>query len=325
MLVDITLVVVGLVVLVIGAEALVRGAASLAARLNIPPLVIGLTVVSFGTSAPELTVNLIAAFNGSPDLAVGNVVGSNIGNILLILGVCAMIVPLEVKSSTVWKEIPFALLAVVLVLIMGNDAFFDGFGYNALTRTDGIALLSLMGIFMYYVYGLAMSERGTAQEISDVGEEIKTFSVPVSAGLTLAGLGGLVLGGHLLVTGAVNIAKAAGLSEALIGLTIVAIGTSLPELATSVVAALKKQADIAIGNIVGSNIFNVFFVLGATSTITALPINATLTIDILVSVGATALLLLFMFTGGRHRLVRWEGALFLALYAGYLGYLINRG
>ncbi|PWF45457.1 sodium:proton exchanger [Massilia glaciei] len=321
---NILFIVIGLVILVAGAEGLVRGAASIAARLKISPLVIGLTVVSFGTSAPELTVNLVAASNGSPDLAVGNVIGSNIGNILLILGVCAMIVPLEVKSSTVWKEIPLALLGVVLVLIMGNDEFFDGVGFNALTRTDGMALLALMIIFMYYVFGLAKGDRAK-EEISNVGEEVKTFSLPVSSILTVAGLAGLVFGGQLLVSGATAIAKAAGLSEALIGLTVVAIGTSLPELATSVVAALKKQADIAIGNIVGSNIFNVFFVLGTTSTITALPITLALSIDILVSIGASLLLLLFMFTGKQHRLVRWEGALFLGLYVVYLIYLIDRG
>ncbi len=325
MLLDILFIIIGLGILVIGAEGLVRGAASIAASLKISPLVIGLTVVSFGTSAPELTVNLLAAFEGSPDLAVGNIVGSNIGNILLILGVCAVVVPLQVKSSTVWKEIPLALLGVVLLYVMGNDKLFDGAGFNALTRTDGIALLAVMIIFMYYVFGLAKADRANTTEISNVGEEVQTFSLSVSSFLTVAGLTGLVLGGHLLVSGATGIAKAAGLSEALIGLTIVAIGTSLPELATSLVAALKKQADIAIGNIVGSNIFNVFFVLGTTSTITALPITPMLNVDILVSVGASLLLFVFMFTGRQHRLVRWEGALFLGLYVAYLVYLIDRG
>ena len=325
MLLNILFIIAGLVILVAGAEGLVRGAASIAASLKIPALVIGLTVVSFGTSAPELTVNLLAAFSGSTDLAVGNVIGSNIGNILLILGICALIVPLEVKSSTVWKEIPLALLGVALVLIMGNDQFFDGVGYNALTRTDGIALLALMIIFMYYVFGLAKADRAGIQATGNGEGEIKMFSLPVASGLTIVGLIALVLGGRLLVSGATDIAKAAGLSESLIGLTIVAIGTSLPELATSIVAALKKQADIAIGNVVGSNIFNVFFVLGTTSTITALPITSALTIDIGVSVAASLLLFLCMFIGRQHRLVRWQGALFLVLYALYLIYLIDRG
>lgn len=325
MFIDIIFIVIGLVILIAGAEGLVRGASSLAANLNISALVIGLTVVSFGTSAPELTVNLLAAANGSPDLAVGNVVGSNIGNILLILGICAIIVPLKVKSSTVWKEIPLALLGVLLLLIMGNDRFFDGVGFNSITRTDGITLLALMVIFMYYIFGLAKGSRQKTEEIEDVGEEVRLYSVPASGLLTLAGLVALVAGGRLLVSGATNIAEAAGLSEALIGLTIVAIGTSLPELATSVVAALKKQADIAIGNIVGSNIFNVFFVIGTTSTILALPITSALTVDILISIGATLLLLLFMLIGGRHRLVRWEGIVFVMLYIVYLVYLIMRG
>ena len=328
MILNILFIIIGLVILVIGAEGLVRGASSIAAKFNISPLVIGLTVVSFGTSAPELTVNLLAAADGSPDLAVGNIVGSNIGNILLILGICAIIVPLKVKSSTVWKEIPLALLGVVLLLVMGNDKFFDGVGFNSITRTDGITLLALMVIFMYYVFGLAKGDRAKSDKNSDVseeGEEIKSYSTPVSFLLTLAGLVALVVGGRLLVSGATDIAKAAGLSEALIGLTIVAIGTSLPELATSVVAALKRQADIAIGNIVGSNIFNVFFVIGTTSSILALPITSALTIDIFVAIGATLLLLLFMFIGGRHKLVRWQGVVFLVLYAVYLVYLIARG
>lgn len=325
MFLDIVFILIGLVILIAGAEGLVRGASSLSAKLRISPLIIGLTVVSFGTSAPELTVNLLAAANGSPDLAVGNVVGSNIANILLILGISALIVPLKVKSSTVWKEIPLALLGVVLIFIMGNDFLFDGVGFNALTRTDGIALLALMVIFMYYIFGLAKGDRAKTKEVTDTGEDVKQYSIPLSIGMTFAGLAGLVLGGRLLVDGAVSIAEAAGLSEALIGLTIIAIGTSLPELATSVVAALKKQADIAIGNVVGSNIFNVFFVLGTSSTIISLPISSALNFDIGVSILATALLLGFMFIGGKRRLVRWEGGVFVAMYVAYLTYLVIRG
>lgn len=325
MLIDVIAIIVGLVVLIIGAEGLVRGSSSLAAKLRISPLIIGLTVVSFGTSAPELTVNILAAMNGSPDLAVGNVIGSNVVNILLILGISALIVPLKVKSSTVWKEIPLALLGVILIFIMGNDRFFDGAPMNALTRTDGIALLALMVIFMYYIFGLAKSDRDKAHEADEDNHDVKQYSLLLSTGLTLAGLVGLVIGGRMLVTGAIDIAKAAGLSEALIGLTIVAIGTSLPELATSVVAALKKQADIAIGNVVGSNIFNVFFVLGATSTILPLPFSNDINFDITVSILATFLLFVFMFVGGKRRLVRWEGGIFVGLYVSYLTFLIIRG
>lgn len=324
MLLNTLLIVIGFIILIAGADALVRGAASLASKLRISPLIIGLTVVSFGTSAPELTVNILAALNGSPDLAIGNVVGSNIANILLVLGVTAVIVPLTVKSSTVWREIPLALFSVILLFIMGNDSLIDGLAFNALTRTDGIVLMSLLIVFMYYIFGMAKKERSGAPKAVEE-DEIKQYTVPVSLLFTLAGLIGLVIGGRVLVDSAVAIAQAAGLSEALIGLTIIGIGTSLPELATSVVAAIKKQADIAIGNVVGSNIFNVFWVLGTTSAILQLPFSSDINTDVLVSIGATLLLFIFMFTGGRRRLVRWEGAMFLTLYAGYLVFLINRG
>lgn len=332
MFVDAVSIIIGLAILVLGAEGLVRGASSLAAKLRISPLVIGLTVVSFGTSAPELTVNLLSALQGSPDLAIANVIGSNIVNILLILGVCASIVPLSVKSSTVWKEIPLALLGVVLIGIMANDHLFDGLPFTSLTRTDGIALLALMVIFMYYIFGMAKSDREKKDDAKinaalnkDEESRVKQYDALPSVGLTIIGLFGLVLGGRLLVSGAVDIATSLGLSEALIGLTIVAIGTSLPELATSVVAALHKQADIAIGNIVGSNIFNIFFVLGTTSVILPLPVSGALNFDIMVSIIATGLLFLFMFTSEKRKLVRWEGLVFVLLYVAYLIYLVARG
>lgn len=323
MIISVILLLAGLVLLVAGAEGLVRGASSLAVRLRIPALVIGLTIVSFGTSAPELTVNLAAAFSGSPDLAIGNVVGSNIANIFLILGICAFIRPLTVKSSTVWKEIPLALLAVILLFVMGNDALIDGVSYNAISRSDGIVLLSLMAIFMYYIVSMARSDK---KDVKNEGEEaLVEYGVLMSFLFIVGGLIGLVFGGNILVTEAVEIAKAAGLSEAFIGLTIVGVGTSLPELATSVVATRRKQDDIAVGNIVGSNIFNVFLILGTTAVITQLPFNAAASTDVLVAVGATALLFVFMFVFRKHKLTRIEGGVFLALYLGYIVYLINRG
>ena len=322
-------VVIGLVLLIAGAEGLVRGAASLAARLRVSALVIGLTIVALGTSAPELTVNLIAAIQGSADIGIGNVVGSNIANILLILGVASLIVPLTVTRNTVWKEIPLALLGVVLLLIMGNDQFLDGVGFNALTRTDGLALMSLFAIFAYYITGLARAER--AAQLDEVrpedeeDEQVKQYTAKFSIALTIGGFAGLVIGGRLLVDGSVTLAAAAGLSEAVIGLTVVAIGTSLPELATSAVAAFRGHADIAIGNVIGSNIFNVFWVLGLTSTILQLPFNPTTNIDILVSVASTGLLFGLMFVGRRRQLERWQGGVLLLLYAGYMAYLFVRG
>lgn len=325
MLIDIFFIIFGLVVLILGAEGLVRGASSLARNLRISPLVIGLTIVSFGTSAPELTVNILAAISGSSDLAVGNVVGSNMANILLILGVSALIVPLTVKSSTTWKEIPLALLGSILLFIMINDRLFDGTNFDALTRTDGIALLSLMIIFIYYVFDMAKRDRTAKKELANVGGDTKKYAPIISAILVVAGLVGLVIGGRLLVDGATGIAKAAGLSEALIGLTIIAVGTSLPELATSIIAALKKQADIAIGNVIGSNIFNVFFVLGTTSVILPLEPSSTINVDMVLTVLATALLFIFMFIGAKHRLSRWQGAVFVASYAAYITFIAIRG
>jgi len=307
----------GLAVLIGGAESMVRGASSLARKMNISPLVVGLTVVAFGTSAPELIVNIFSALNGSSDLAIGNVVGSNIANILLILGITAIIAPIAVKKSTTWKEIPFALLAAVLVFTMGNDLLFDGVGQNAITRTDGFSLIALFCIFMYYTVGIAKEEGG--------GDGIKIYPTPLSVLMVLLGIGFLFWGGKLLVDNAVILAKLAGMSEALIGLTVVAIGTSLPELATSIVAALRKQSDIAVGNIVGSNIFNVFWILGLTSSMLQLPFNPATNFDVVVAILATFALFSAMFIKKRHTLERWQGVLFVLAYLAYVAYLIYRG
>ena len=323
MFLDIILLIIGLGLLVLGADWLVRGASSLAKKLRVSALVIGLTVVAFGTSMPELTVSTTAALQGSADIALGNIVGSNIANILLILGVCALIKNLTVKSTTVWKEIPLALAGMVLIFVFGNDFRFDGIASNALTRTDGIALLVMFIIFMYYIFGLAKSDRQAAKEAEE--SEIKIYSSPVSTGYILAGLGLLVGGGRMLVDSATDIASAAGLSEALIGLTVVAVGTSLPELATSLVATIKGQNDIAVGNIVGSNIFNVFWILGLSSIITPLPVSANASVDILVGVATTAFLFGVMLLGKKHQLTEAEGVLFIVSYIAYTGYLIQRG
>lgn len=311
-------IVIGLGILILGAEGLVRGAASIARKTGISPLVIGLTVVAFGTSAPELIVNIMAAIKGSADIAIGNIIGSNIANILLILGVATIIYPLSVKKSTVWKEIPFALLAMILVFTMGNDSIFDKTDFNAITRTDGFSLIAIFIIFLFYTFGLSKIDNAQA-------EKIKTFSWFTSIFLTTGGLIFLFFGGKILVDNAVILARLAGLSEALIALTIVAIGTSLPELFTSVVAAFHRHDDIAIGNIVGSNIFNVFWILGLTGTILQLPFSPTVNIDVLVGIAATFLLFIFMFIGTRQKLNRWQGILFVLMYITYLGYLINRG
>lgn len=317
MLLAIILLIIGLAILIAGAEFLVRGSASLAKKMGISQIVIGLTIVAFGTSAPELVVNLLSVTKGSSDLAIGNIVGSNIANILLILGISSLIYPLTVKKNTIWKEIPFALLAMVLILTMGNDAFFDKTSFNAITRTDGFSLISLFIIFLFYTFGIAKTE-GSAGEV-------KVYKNSHVVLFTIAGLVCLFFGGKLLVDNAVILAKLAGMSEALIGLTIVAVGTSLPELATSAVAAYHKNTDIAIGNIVGSNIFNVFWILGLSATILQLPFSPMVNVDVMVGIIATLVLFFAMFIGYRHRLDRWQGALMLVGYAGYIMYLIQRG
>lgn len=319
MILSIILVLVGLTILIVGGESLVRGASSIAKRLKVAPIVIGLTIVAFGTSAPELAVNLFSALQGSADIAVGNVIGSNIANILLILGISALIRTIRVQKNTAWKEIPLALLAVLLVFVMANDRLFDGASTNVLTRTDGLALIGIFAIFMYYTFGIAKAT-GDADK-----DEVKLYSALTSTLLIIGGLIGLVYGGKLLVDNAIVLAQLAGMSQALIGLTIVAVGTSLPELVTSIIAVRHGHDDLAVGNIVGSNIFNILWILGVTSTILPLPISDAVQTDILVNAGVTILLFLFMFVGARHKLNRWQGAMFVLMYIGYVGYLVIRG
>lgn len=323
MLLSILLLIIGLGLLVLGAEWLVRGASSLAKKMRISALVIGLTVVAFGTSTPELTVSLTSSLQGSSDIALSNVVGSNIANILLILGICALFRTLTVKSTTVWKEIPLAAAGMLLLVVFGNDIFFDNVANNALTRTDGIALLTLFAIFMYYIFGLAKDDRNAKKETES--SSIAVYSKWVSAGYVLTGLILLVGGGKMLVDSAVDIASAAGMSEALIGLTIIAIGTSLPELAASLTATLKGQNDIAVGNIIGSNIFNTFWILGISSSVKSIPISNEARVDLLIGLGVAAALFLLMFIGRKQQLTRTEGGLFVMLYIGYTAFLIQRG
>ncbi len=316
-----TLFALGFVLLIKGADYLVDGSASIAKRFNISNLVIGLTIVAFGTSAPELIVNLFASFNGSSDLAISNVLGSNLANMLLILGVASVIYPLKVKSNTVWKEIPLSLLAIVLVFFMANDVIFDNASANAISRIDGISLISFFIIFMYYSFGIAKNTDESIDESTD--EEVEVLSVSKSSLYVLFGMIGLALGGKWIVDGAVFIAKSFNMTEALIGLTVVAIGTSLPELATSYAAAKKQNADIAVGNTVGSNIFNVFWILGLSSLIRPLPFDAVNNnVDMYAAIGASLLLFLFMFVGRKHLLQRYQGVLFLIAYFAFMVFKI---
>jgi cation:H+ antiporter len=315
---NILILIAGLAILIKGADFLVDGSSSIAKKLKIPYIVIGLVVVAFGTSLPELMVNILASAQGSTELAIANVVGSNISNILLILGISAIIFPLALKTGTAWKEIPLSLLAILLVFIMANDVLFDGAARDALTRIDGIVLLCFFIIFIYYTYGVGKI-KGESED------NIKSYKTWIAVAMITAGILGLALGGKLAVDSAVNIARMAGLSEAMIGLTIVAIGTSLPELAASAVAAYKKNADIAVGNIIGSNIFNVFWVLGLSSVIRPLPFSTDLNIAVIITIAITIILFLFMFVGKRRILERWQGVGFLIMYAAYLTYVVIQG
>jgi len=299
---------------------LVDGASSIAWRLNISDLVIGLTVVAFGTSTPELFVNIVASARGNTAIAIGNVLGSNICNVFLILGISAIIYPLSVSKGTVWKEIPFSLLAAIVLGLMANDRVIDGGGSSLLTRIDGLVLLAFFTIFLYYSLSIAKAIEGMDEHVP-----VKTLGLAKSSLLVIVGLIGLTLGGKWIVDGAVAIAKNLGMSESLVGLTVVAVGTSLPELATSAVAAYKKNVEIAVGNVVGSNIFNIFFVLGISSTIKPLPFQTKSNWDVAVVIAASLLLFLAMFTGKKHSLDRWEGIVFLFLYGGYVVFLILNG
>lgn len=307
--------IVGFVFLIYGANFLVDGASSLAKKFRISNIVIGLTIVALGTSSPELVVNLIASFQDSEDVALGNILGSNISNILLILGVSALIFPLTVNNNTQWKEVPLSLLAALVLAITANDVIIDGSGASFITRSDGIILILFFVLFMHYAFSIARNE--DTQDFN-----IKTFTVKRSVIMVLAGIAGLILGGKWIVDGAVSIAGFLGMSEAVISLTIIAIGTSLPELATCVVAAVKKNSDIVIGNIIGSNIFNVFFVLGTSAVIKPLPFNRDLNFDVIVGIIASFLLFAFLLMPRKKILERWQGGVLFVLYVVYIVVLL---
>ena len=309
--------VVGFVLLISGANLLVEGSASIAKKLNISSIVIGLTIVAFGTSAPELIVNIFASVQGNTEIAIGNILGSNIVNILLILGVSSIIYPLATKENTVWKEIPLSLLAAILLGVMVNDTLIDGGTFSGLTRIDGIVFIAFFIIFLYYTFGISK----VSGENTDL--EIKDMSYMKSSLYIVGGLLGLVIGGKWIVDGAIKIAEGFNVSQSLIGLTVVAIGTSLPELATSAVAAYKKQSDIAIGNVVGSNIFNIFWILGLSAVINPLPFSKDSVIDIIMTIVASLILFLIMFIGKKHTVERWQGVIMILIYIGYVAYLIG--
>ncbi len=313
----------GLFLLYQGAEWLVGGASSLARRFGVSSLVVGLTVVAFGTSMPELIVNVFAALSGNSEISFGNIIGSNILNILLILGLAASITPLAVKRSTVWREIPFAFLSAVVLFVMSNKVLFLGSTDNTVNRTDGMILIFFLVVFLYYLFSMMRKTRNGEVTEADKKDEIKKHSGMKLTLLIVGGMLALAFGGRLTVNGAVIIARNLGVSEFLISSTIVAIGTSLPELVTSIIAALKKEMDISVGNILGSNIFNVFLVMGVSSIIAPLKVPMGVNFNFIVLLAASLLLFGFMFSGTKHKIDRWEGILFLACYVAYTFFLIR--
>ena len=313
------LLVLGLVVLIKGAGFLVEGASVIASRFGISPLTIGLTVVSLGTSMPEMLVSLTSALQNKPDLAIANVIGSNIANVLLVLGFAAIIRPLPVRNSTVVSEIPFSLSAALLLGFVANAHLFSESPELSISHLDGAILLFFFLLFMLYVYKTSKISGNPVHRVEPDGTMTRALSL-----ITLGAVG-LYFGGQWVVDGAVDLARNWGLNDALIGLTIVAIGTSSPELVASAVAAHRNQADIAVGNIVGSNIFNLLWVLGLTSSIVELPFEVVSNIDLLVVVGSSAMIILAMVASGNNTLRRSHGILFVGLYIAYLAYVVVRG
>lgn len=317
MIIQLILLVLGFVLLIKGADLLVDGASSLARRLAVSEIAIGLTIVAFGTSAPELIVNVFSSINRQNEIILGNIIGSNIFNTLAILGTAGLIYPLTVLKNTVWREIPFALAAAVILLILANDWFLFRARVNQISRIDGLLFLLLFAVFILYTFGISKIQSSDAYQV-EIFSSLKTII------LVILGFAGLFLGGKLVVDQAVIIARKLYVSEKLIALTVVAGGTSLPELVTSTVAAFKKKSDIAVGNVLGSNIFNLFFILGISSVIHPVYYNLSFNLDVSVYLAAMILLLFWMFTGKKHKLDRWEAFIFLVLFLAYMFYIVSR-
>ena len=314
---DIVFLLGGMALILLGANGLTDGSSSVAKRFGISDLVIGLTIVAFGTSAPELMVSLVSSIKGSAQLAIGNVVGSNIFNILMIVGLTAVVMPIKVQKNTITNEIPLVLLSSLALVACASDIVLDGGVGNVIGRGDGILLLLFFAIFMRYTFSIAKSSG------EESGEQIKLMPIWKSLLFIVLGLAGLIVGGQLFVDGASGITRSLGVSESVIGLTLVAGGTSLPELATSVVAAVKKKPGIAIGNVIGSNLFNIFLVLGASATVSPLPLGNIGISDMLMLVVSSVLFWAAGWFFKDKTITRVEGAIMVALYVGYIWWLIS--
>lgn len=320
MLLDIIMLIGGLVLILVGANVLTDGSSALAKRWGVSDLVIGLTVVAFGTSAPELVISVISAINGNAGLAVGNVVGSNIFNILVIIGLVAICKPILMQKSLLNNELPLVMLSSAVLLAIGSSALLGVPGKPSVTRVDGILLILFFLIFLRYTFSKAKDADGSEEQ--EKGAGIKSMPLWKSALWIVAGLAGLVFGGDIFVDGASGIAKSFGVSDAVIGLTIVAAGTSLPELATSLTAAFKGKTGIAVGNVIGSCLFNVFFVLGVSATIMPLPFGDIGMTDLLVLMLASVLFWVFGRWYKVQTISRPEGIILFLIYIAYIVYLV---
>ncbi|ATR98521.1 K+-dependent Na+/Ca+ exchanger [Porphyromonas gingivalis SJD2] len=314
MILNILLLIIGLALVVGGANFLTDGAASIAKRFRLSDLVIGLTVLAFGTSAPELTVSLMAALKGSADIAIGNVIGSNIFNILAIVGITALIMPLTMSNSTIRIEIPLTILSSAVLFFMANDRLFDMAGENVITRTEGFVLLAFFLIFLFYTFNMSKGEESPGQ--------VRQFALPLSIIMVIGGLVALVFGGDLFVDNAAMLAGRMGVSESVVAITIVAGGTSLPELVTTLVAAIKKRPGMAIGNIVGSNLFNILLILGVSSSISSIRIQGITVVDYGIFILSAILLYVFGLFFGDKTIKRFEGSILLSLFICYTVYLV---
>jgi cation:H+ antiporter len=316
--IDGILLIVGLAFLIKAADFLVKGASQVASRLGISPLIVGLTVVSFGTSMPEMLVTLTAGLQHNADLAIANIVGSNIANVLLILGVAAIIRPLPVRNSTIVSEIPFSLTAALLVGFLANAALFSDHHELSISRLDGGILLFFFLLFMLYIFKSSREDESVAPQAVTSGK-LSSAIFQIALGVV-----GLYFGGQWVVSGAVGFAQTWGVDDALIGLTIIAIGTSTPELVASAVAAYRNETDIAVGNVVGSNIFNLLWVLGLTSSIVELPFEVITNTDLVMVIVSSALIIVAMVSSRQNTVLRSHGILFICLYVAYLFYAALR-
>lgn len=312
------LLIIGFLFLIKGADSFVSGSSSIAKIFKVPSLIIGLTIVAFGTSAPEAAVSITAALKGNNDMAIANVVGSNIFNLLLVVGVSSIINPIKVQKTTIIKEFPFAILASIVLIILSHDTKFQGYNINSLTRADGLILLSLFIIFIYYLIEMAI----TSKEEMNIEQNNENLSIGKSIIFSILGILGIIIGGDIVVNSASNIALNLGMSQNLVGLTIVAVGTSLPEFVTSIIAAKKGESDIAIGNVVGSNLLNILFVLGLSSTINNIQIQPIVFIDMLVMVFIT--ILTYIFASTKKTVSKGEGIVLSVIYIIYMIFIIIR-